>query len=281
MVRTPANLYRCKRSIKHRGGLVVGTVVAVAMALTLVHSSAPAQTALPNNVHYRHHVVDRAPGTIGQQQLTRGGPLRGYFQPVQIRGPEGMKVAFAVGGQFERPQEAPQTGGMLIGQVYRLRVTEIPGHEGMEVFPTVEVIDRLYPPEGKKWRFPIPIELTRKELEFAMAGKFVTRVIYLEDPERALPLPELPGFQRYFEVGRDQDPLQVADQLGRPMAILRMGSRTPPYAGPDAAFLFGCPPLAPAPRVSNPAVRAVPGNTGLEEVPAQPIGPSLPGQEAR
>jgi hypothetical protein len=281
MVHVLANLLRYQQPIRDRIGFAVRTVVAVAITLTLICSIATAQMALPNNVHYRHHVVDRAPGSIGQQQLTRGGPLRGYFQPVQIRGPEGMKVAFAVGGQFERPHQAPHTGGMLIGQVYRLRVTEIPGHEGMEVFPTVEVIDRLYPPEGKKWRFPIPIELTRKELEFAMAGKFVTRVIYLEDPERALPLPELPGFQRYFEVGRDQDPLQVADQLGRPMAILRMGSRTPPYTGPDAAFLFGCPPLAPAPRVSTPAAEARPGNTGLEEVAPQPRGPLLPAQEAR
>jgi hypothetical protein len=271
MVHTLANLSRHLRSIECRFGPVGGTVVAVAIVLTLLHGRASAQMALPNNVHYRHHVVDRVPGAIGQEQLTRGGPLRGYFQPVQIRGPEGTKVAFAVGGQFERPQAAPHTGGMLIGQVYRLRVTEIPGHEGMEVFPTVEVIDRLYPPEGKKWRFPIPIELTRKELEYAMAGKFVTRVIYLEDPERALPLPELPGFQRYFEVARDQDPLEVADQLGRPMAILRMGSRTPDYAGPDAAFLFGCPPVAPAPQVLDPAVRAETDNSGLEEVTPQPI----------
>jgi hypothetical protein len=280
MVRTPTNLHRCQRSVEHRIGRG-GIVVAVALALTLVHASARAQMAIPNTVHYRHQVVDVAPGTIGQQQLTRGGPLRGYFQPVQISGPEGLKVAFAVGGQFERPQAAPHAAGMLIGQVYRLRVTEIPGHDGLEVFPTVEVIDRLYPPEGKRWRFPIPIELTRKELEYAMAGKFVTRVIYLEDPERALPLPELPGAQRYFEVGRDEDPLRVADQLGRPMAILRMGSRTPPYTGPDATFLFGCPPLVPAPAVSHPDVEALPGDTAPEEVFPQPIEQALPGAEAR
>jgi len=276
MVHTLAHRKRREPSLEYRFGVVVRTVMVVATVSAFIHSRVLAQMALPNNVHYRHHVVDRAPGEIGQQQLTRGGPLRGYFQPVQILGPEGLKVSFAVGGQFERPQAVPHTGGMLIGQVYRLRVTEIPGHEGMEVFPTVEVIDRLYPPEGKKWRFPIPIELTRKELEYAMAGRFVTRVIYLEDAERALPLPELPGFQRYFEVAREQDPLEVADQLGRPMAILRMGSRTPDYTGPDATFLFGCPPVAPAPQpVSNPAVRAVPGNTGLEEVSPQPLIPRL------
>jgi hypothetical protein len=167
---------------------------------------------------------------------------------------------------------------MLIGQVYRLRVTQVQAYEGLEVYPTIEVINRLYPPEGKRWRFPIPVELTRKELIFALNGKFVTRVIYLEDPERALPLRELPGgFQRYFEVARDEDPLQVADLLGRPMAILRMGSRTPNASGPDARFLFGCPPLVPAPQLVSPT----PAEGNVEEITPRTIEESLPGPQAR
>jgi hypothetical protein len=281
MVRTLANVFCRDGSVRPRVGLWVMTGVAVSVALTLIHADARGQVASPDEVHYRHSVVDAPPGAIGQQQLTRGGPLRGYFQPVQILGPEGTRVAFAVGGQFDRPQEMPRAAGMLIGQVYRLRVTGIRLYEGIEVFPTVEVIDRLYPPEGNRWRFPIPIELTHDELEHAMEGKLVTRVIYLEDPERALPLPEVPGDQRYFEVGRDQDPLQVADQLGRPVAILRMGSRTPPRTGPDVSFLFGCPPLVQAPRLPHSSVEEAPGNGALEEVIPREMGPSFPGREAR
>ena len=41
-----------------------------------------------------------------------------------------------------------------------------------------------------------------------------------------------------------RDPLAVADELGRPVAILRLGARLPDYPqGPDAQFLFGCQPL--------------------------------------
>jgi hypothetical protein len=68
-------------------------------------------------------------------------------------------------------------------------------------------------------------------------------VIYLEDPETALPIVENPEEQTFFEVGRGENPLEVADRLGRPMAILRMGGRVPDAAGPDAAFLYGSPPF--------------------------------------
>ncbi len=131
---------------------------------------------------------------------------------------------------------------MLIGAVYRLRVTNIPQREGLEVFPTIEVVDRLYPPIGAEGRFPIPIELTREEIDLALAGKFVTRVIYLEDPLNASPVAEDPQEQTYFEAAVHDNPLEVADRLGRPMAILRLGGRVPEENGPDAAFLYGSPP---------------------------------------
>ncbi len=133
---------------------------------------------------------------------------------------------------------------MLIGSVYRLRVTNIPLQEGLEVYPTIEVIDRIYPPVGMEFKFPIPIELTQEELEMALDGKFVTRVIYLEEPEAALPVAEKPNEQSNFEAGEGENPLEVADNLGRPMAILRMGARVPDATGPDEKFLFGSPPLA-------------------------------------
>lgn len=192
-----------------------------------------------------HHYFQRAdmpPGSIGRAQLMRGGPLPGHYQAVEISAPEGTKIALATNGLFEPPQAAPLKAGMLIGQVYRLKVTNIPFREGQEVFPTIEVINRLYPPQGSEARFPIPIELTREEMEKALRGQFVIRVIYLENPRTALPRPEDPVHQRYFEVGPHQDPLEVADSLGRPMAILRIGSRVPELDQTSGRFLFHSPP---------------------------------------
>jgi hypothetical protein len=193
---------------------------------------------------HMQHAGKLPPGMIGAQQVARGGPLAGYFQPVQINAPAGAMVSLAIDGQFSAPQRTPLTVGMFVAPVYRLRVTQIPNHIGEEVYPTVEVINRIYPPVGEEFRFPIPIELTQSELEMALAGKFVTRVVYLEDPQQALPIVRHPqSEQSYFEVRPTDDPLEVADRLGRPVAILRIGGRLPDAAGPDQKFLYGSPPV--------------------------------------
>lgn len=219
-------------------------------------------------VHY-FHSSRLPPGTIGPGQLLRGGPLAGYFQPVEIRGPAGLEVSVAQDGQFEPSQPTPARFGMLIGPVYRLKLTRIPRNEGQEVFPTIEVINRLYPPQGLEAQFPIPIHFTLEELEIALSGRLVTRVIYLEDPQSALPVQDSPDFQRYYEVRADQEPLQVADRLGRPVAILRMGSRTPEDDADLQRFLFACPPLQHLAAASAPSDP----RAGLEEV--QPPAPRI------
>jgi hypothetical protein len=145
--------------------------------------------------------------------------------------------------QFSTPREKSLLVGMQIGPVYQFKVTNIPFAEGAEVFPTIEVVNRLYPPPALRQRFPVPVQLTAEEIRFALEGRYVTRVIYLEDPSTALPRQETPGFQRYFEIPSGQDPLRLADQLGRPMAILRMGSRVPETDDPGASTAYGHAPL--------------------------------------
>jgi uncharacterized repeat protein (TIGR01451 family) len=169
--------------------------------------------------------------------------LSGYFQPVRIRVPEGARIALAIDGQFTEPAEGDCLAGMLIGAVYRLQVAGIPNEPGVEVYPTIELIDRLYPPPGLALRFPIPIELTADELSLAAQGAFITRVIYVEDPLQALPVAEKGGRTQWIEAAPGDDPLVVADRLGRPIAILRIGNRDPASAGNDDRFICGAPPL--------------------------------------
>lgn len=192
-------------------------------------------------VHWRHAGA-MPPGAIGRQRLMRGGPLSGFCQPVEIRAPGGARIAPAAGSGFLEGRPERLLVGLAIGPVYRFRVTEIPGQPGLELFPTVEVVDRLHPPPGEMLRFPIPIELTREELLSAADGRFITRVIYLEDPMLATPLDEQDE-QRWVEARPGEDPLVVADHLGRPMAILRMGGRVPDIDESDSAFLYGAPPV--------------------------------------
>ncbi|MGO8688050.1 MAG: hypothetical protein ACLQLG_00300 [Thermoguttaceae bacterium] len=223
--------------------------VVAAMTVVLFCCPGPATVrAQQPDVHYWHQGV-MPPGAIGSRQLQRGGPLPGFYQPVEIKAPAGTLISLANGGQFVAPQAVPCRVGLLIGSVYRLRVTNIPlpqGGEGLEVFPSIEVIDRLYAPLGQERRFAIPVELTAEDMELALAGKFVTRVIYVEDPRSALPTREISKSQHWFEVAPGQDPLAAADRLGRPVAILRLGGRLPD-AKSDGGFFFGSPPYLPCP----------------------------------
>jgi hypothetical protein len=204
--------------------------------------AAVVMAAEPPPVHYLHQGI-MPPGAIGSRQLQRGGPLPGFFQPVEIKAPPGALVSLAVDGHFDAAQPAPRKAGFLIGGVYRLRVTNIRLAEGLEVFPTVEVTDRLYTPPGQELRFAIPIDIAEEDLRLALDGKFVTRVIYLEDPRQALPAREDPKTQNWFDVAPGQDPLAVADSLGRPVAILRLGGRLPDQGETaDPSFFCGSPP---------------------------------------
>lgn len=212
----------------------------IAMLLALAIASA-AQAQEP--VHYNHAGI-LSPGAIGAMQLQRGGPLPGYFQPVEVRAPQGSQISYAVNQQFVAPQNAPTKTALLVGLVYRLRLTDIPKHEGEELYPTIEVINRLYPPVGEEMKFPIPIELTQEDLDSALSGRFITRIVYLENPRQAYPRSEDPHSQECFEVGANDDPLATADRLGRPMAIVRIGGRTPSdTANPGAEFMYHSPPL--------------------------------------
>jgi len=258
-----ALLTAVNQKVAHRqtapGPFALGAVLFIVIPMMAAHA-----LGQRGPVHY-FHSGDLPPGAIGQGQLLRGGPLPGYFQPVEIKAPKGAAISMAVDGRFEPPREAPILVGLLIGQVYRFKITSIPHNEGFEVFPTIEMVNRLYPPRGLENHFPVPIEFTLEELKLALTGRFVTRVIYLEDPKTALPIAENPDRQRYYEVRSDQDPLKVADRLGRPMAIMRMGSRTPDFDAVSNRFTFGTPPLR---MLTRPAPLPDP-KSGLEE-PLQP-----------
>lgn len=221
-------------------------------------------------VHY-FHSANLPPGVVGHGQTLRGGPVAGYFQPVEILVPPGSSVSLVANGEFQPPQKNSVLVGLQVGQVYPLKIMGIPRKEGAEVFPSIEIVNRMYPPPGLERHFPVPIQFTEEELGLALSGRYVLRVIYLEDPQTALPVRDDPAKQRYFDVRSDEDPLQVADRLGRPLAILRMGSRMPEFDGPQGRpgiysppfQTLTAPPPVPAPRSGlEPPIGLLPGQPG-------------------
>lgn len=217
------------------------------------HAQQPA--ALPSQPGHQLLRADVPPGVLGA--AGRRGPWQNYYQPVQLFAPNGTRLALAAGDGFAPPQENTLRAGMLVGAVYRFQITEIPYRPGAELYPTLEIIDRLYPPPGMAAHFPIPVHLDREDLNNALEGRLVTRVIYLEDPQNAFPIADQPDTQRTLDIRAHQDPLHEADRFGRPVAILRIGSRVPPSQQPEQlrAFLLGSPPWVPIqsdPQASRP-----------------------------
>ncbi len=211
----------------------------------LLSGRASAQTLAPKNVHYFLD-ANQAPGAVAGAQVARGARGVGTYQAVSLLGPKDLKIALARDGQFLPPLSTPVTSGMLVAGVYRFKVTNIPFRPGDELYPTVEIIDRIYPPAGREHRFPIPVVLTEEDLRIALDGGLVTRVIYVEDNELADPVSVPPGEQLVHNLPASDNALQVADQLGKPVAILRIGSRIPMQADGDLTdFLYGCPPWVP------------------------------------
>lgn len=230
---------------------LLAAVLVASCSPALLCSQLLAQTPRLPKVHYFLN-ANEAPGVVAGAQVARGMPGVGTFTAVSISGPNQLQVALAQDGAFLHPLDAPVVTGMLVGAVYRLRVTNIPFRPGEELYPTVEIIDRINPPAGREHRFPIPVVLTEEDLRLALQGALVTRVIYLEDSEVAEPRAAEPGSQRTVEVGPADNALQMADQLGRPVAILRIGSRVPADLQGDLShFLYGCPPWIPLPTAPN------------------------------
>ncbi|MDP1560156.1 MAG: hypothetical protein Q8M16_02055, partial [Pirellulaceae bacterium] len=172
------------------------------------------------------HSAGMAPGAVGQQQAYRIPDGQGYLQPVEVHSSTGAQVAVHHGNGFT-PTQDRINAGLLVGGVYSYRVTNIPGQLGAELYPTIEVIHRLYPPRGLAARFPVVVDLNADDIQAALDGNFVVKVVYLEDPEASRTLTHDGQKQPAFELAPGSDLLSTADLMGRPMVLVRIGSRLP------------------------------------------------------
>ena len=201
-------------------------------------------TASPAILNAQNHLVPRGdlgPGTVGRATIYKRQNVFGYVQPMELIVPKTSRVAYFDQERFEKPQKGRLMVGLRIGEVYRFKVTMIDGFEGLELFPSIELVDRIYPSTDDYLKFPIPIQLSQKDLINALNGQLITKVVYVEDPRKALPAKEIKGSQRVLLVGVGEDPMIEAERLGRPVAILRLGSRTPDQ---DSIGVFGAPPVS-------------------------------------
>jgi hypothetical protein len=142
--------------------------------------------------------------------------------------PEGMQVRWDITmqGAFDSvPLVVPGRQNFPQAAIYRLKLTNIPGREGVELYPTVEIGPTTPRSEAYLAHNAIPIQFTEEDFDQVLTGNFVTKVIYLPDPEfQEL---ALAGVETLVSTRLDPgiDPITEADRRGAILAVVRLGNK--------------------------------------------------------
>lgn len=168
-------------------------------------------------------------------------PLQAQWQPprplvptpsplffVRFSGPPGMKATFYQGTAVPREFPCPVVVGMRAGYVFRVRLSDLPGHPGLTLYPSIEVRGSLkLQPRYSAASFPATVKLTERDIEAAKAGVLVTKAIYLEHPDRAEPTASAPGDILETDVPLQSNLLEEARRRGRVLLVVYLGGRIP------------------------------------------------------
>lgn len=218
----------------------------------------------------------RPPGAVaavGALVNPNAPPFAVQRTEIRFVGPAGMKISWYTPNADGKPGfgtqylEAPARYNFLQASIYRLKLSDIPNHPGVELYPTLEVV----PSKARTATFlahsAVPVSFTEEDFEQVAAGNFVVKVVYLPDPQ----------FQDLAATGPDEvvssrlepgvDPIIEAQRRGCILLVVRLGNidlEAPNTPAMDAPNPF-CPPGGPPPQ-------AVPGMP-----PAGPQGPFVPG----
>ncbi len=160
-----------------------------------------------------------------------GGGMGGAMAPtsqIGFIGPDGMQVRWDVsmaGGFDSTPLVTPGRYDFPQGAIYRLKITDIPGREGLELYPSLEVAPVTPRTAAFLAHNAIPFQLTEEDLDQVTTGNFVTKVVYLPDPcyqELAVA-----GVETLVSTRLDPgiDPVVEADRRGSILAIIRIGNK--------------------------------------------------------
>jgi hypothetical protein len=205
--------------------------------------------------------------------------------------PDGMHVRYdqSGGGMFDsEPLIVPARQNFPQGGLYRIKLTNISGREGVELYPTVELAYSSPRTGAYLAHNSIPIQFTEEDFDQVVTGNFVTKVIYLPDPD--FQGPAIAGIDTLVSTRLDPgiDPIVEADRRGSILAIIRLGDKDIEMPGVSAAGYSGggmMPPIAGLPAPFAPAMTEGCGGmggdgSGMGGPGCSPVPAQLPGMIA-
>jgi hypothetical protein len=183
-----------------------------------------------------HHAMDGGrfggcmrPGTMEAYCDGAGGAGVGIAtSQIAFLGDDGVQVTWDVNGagMFDSvPLVIPGRQDFYQGAIYRLKLTNLPGRAGVTLYPTLEVAPVTPRTDAYLAHSPIPVQFTEEDFDQVTSGNFVTKVIYLPDPEfQEL---ALAGVETLVSTRLDPgvDPIAEADRRGSILAIVRIGNK--------------------------------------------------------
>jgi len=159
---------------------------------------------------------------------------------VHFKAPVGMELRWDVGGvglYDSEPLVVPGIQNFPENGVYRLKVTGIEGREDERLYPSLEVAPITARTAAYLAHTPIPVHFTEQDFDQALSGNFVTKVIYVPDPE----FQELAigGVDTLVSTRLDPgiDPIVEADRRGAILAVIRLGRKDMEVEGAGAGVM--------------------------------------------
>ena len=145
-----------------------------------------------------------------------------------------MKILYDVVGDSTFTSDPLVVPGRLEfaqGGIFRLKLTDIQGREGVELYPTLEVGTASYRSAAYLAHNAIAVQFTEEDLDQALSSNFVTKVIYLPDPE--FQGDAISGIDTLVSTRLEPglDPIVEADRRGSILAIIRLGNKDVEMSG--------------------------------------------------
>jgi hypothetical protein len=212
------------------------------------------------------------PGVIPLMTPPISPPMVMGTTQVRFVGPDGMHIGWQVpGGYAENQLVAPSSFNFQQGAMYRLKLSGIPGREGLSLYPTLQVYPSQPTTEAYLTHVKVPVQLTVEDLDQIESNNFVTKVIYL--PDAKFQELAIANVETLVSTRLDPgiDPVQEADKRGSIMAVLRIGNV-------DQEMQAGVPTAGRGNgEIDQAGYQTADGDRG-QFVPPMPIGPAGQGQ---
>jgi len=147
---------------------------------------------------------------------------------INFIGVEGLRINFdaQVRGSFDSaPLIAPATHDFGQGAIFRLKLSNIPGHPGKELYPTLEIAPTAARTQAFLAHSSVPVEFTDNDFDQVFSGNFVTKVVYLPNPEFQGIAMSGVGTLVNTQLQPGVDPILEASRRGSILAVVRMGNK--------------------------------------------------------